>query len=58
MVNHMNSSDNSHQLFELKSYLDKTDQYRKQSFNDNYPAFADIFSGVSGNERNQNTINR
>jgi radical SAM protein with 4Fe4S-binding SPASM domain len=41
--NYMNSSDDSHLLPELKTYLEKTDSYRKQNFASDYPHFKEIF---------------
>lgn len=40
--NHMFSKDDSHLLPKLKSYLDKTDAYRNQSFAESYPHFREI----------------
>lgn len=41
--NYMNSGDDSHLLPELKTYLEKTDSYRKQNFASDYPHFTEIF---------------
>lgn len=41
--NFMNSKDDTHLLPDLKTYLEKTDQYRNQSFFDSYPQFKNIF---------------
>ncbi len=46
IVNLMNSVDDSKKLPQLKSYLEKTDAYRKQSFSESYPFFSDLFDGV------------
>jgi predicted nucleotidyltransferase len=40
--NYMLSADNSHRIPELKSYLNKTDIYRGQSFANSYPHFKDL----------------
>ncbi len=42
MINHMNSVDNSHLLEAFRSYIEKTDSYRNQSFRDHYPHFASL----------------
>ncbi len=43
ILKYMNSKDNSHLLGNLCEYIEKTDQYRKQSFSSIYPQFSDIF---------------
>jgi organic radical activating enzyme len=41
--NYMNSKDDSYLLPTLKDYLEKTDNYRNQSFEKSYPQFKNIF---------------
>ena len=40
IISYMYSKDDTHLLYRLKSYLDKTDSYRGQSFEKSYPQFA------------------
>ena len=42
--NFMNSTDDTHLLPKLQTYIEKTDTYRNQNFFTSYPEFFDIFS--------------
>lgn len=46
-IKYMNSQDDSHLLPELKTYLQKTDSFRKQDFFSSYPYFSDLFDFAS-----------
>ena len=45
MINYMRAADQSHLLPQLRTYLEKTDRYRKQDFDQTYPYFAEIWRG-------------
>ena len=45
-IRYMNSKDDSHLLYNLKTYVNRTDKFRKQDFFQSYPMYSDIFDNI------------